>query len=104
MLLGIWHRSHRGMCLARRARPDKVVACERKRERVGLDEAEGIARLRLEIDAGYFEAGAVEAHGGPASAAEEIQCPGHSAAPNQRRAGARSGIKNELWRIGGEFT
>src|SRR5262245_21858799 len=63
------------IALTRRAGPDQIEVLEplRRLERVTLDEAEWIARLRHDVDAGHVEASAVQAHRGSASAAEQVE-------------------------------
>jgi hypothetical protein len=51
----------------------EILEPERRPERVGPDEREGVVRLRLDIDADNLEAGAMQPHAGAARLAEEIK-------------------------------
>ena len=52
---------------------DGVEPVKRVRHRVGLDERERVPGLRLHIDAGHVEPGAVVADGGAPGTAEQVK-------------------------------
>jgi hypothetical protein len=58
--------------LAWRGCPDEVKPSEGDRCRVGLDEGEGVARLRLDIDADHIEPGAMQSHRCATGTAEQV--------------------------------
>ena len=64
-------RAH-AVLLTRRARPDEIELrqIERRVQRIALDERERVTGHRPAIDAHHIEPSAMEAHGGPAGAAE----------------------------------
>lgn len=71
--------------LAWRRRPDEIEQreIEGRPQRIGLDEAERVARLRLDIDADHVEAGTMQPHRRAAGLAEQIEGerPKHVPAP-----------------------
>jgi hypothetical protein len=52
---------------------DGVVAVERPGQGVALVEFEGVAGLRVDVDADHVEPGPVVAHGRAAGAAEQVE-------------------------------
>ena len=90
-MLLLLERSRRRVFLTWRARPDEVKAFQRKRQCVGLVELKRITRLRLDVHANDFEAGAMQAHTRAASAAKKIKGARPAADQNGRRIDVTQG-------------